>query len=58
MHQENNEKLLFLSYHDQLTGLWNRRVMKEHFLEDSLNALKSDESLSVIHMGLDRFKLY
>ena len=57
MHQENNEKLLFLSYHDQLTGLWNRRVMKEHFLEDSLNALKSDESLSVIHMGLDRFKL-
>ena len=57
MHQENNEKLLFLSYHDQLTGLWNRRVMKEHFVEDSLNALKSDESLSVIHMGLDRFKL-
>jgi diguanylate cyclase (GGDEF)-like protein/PAS domain S-box-containing protein len=57
VHQKNNEKLLFLSYHDHLTGLWNRRAMKEHFTEDSLFALKSDKRLSFIHLGLDRFKL-
>ena len=34
-HQKNNERLLFLSYHDQLTGLWNRRALKEHFDVDA-----------------------
>ncbi|NYF24059.1 bifunctional diguanylate cyclase/phosphodiesterase [Sporosarcina sp. JAI121] len=57
IHQENNEKLLFLSFHDHLTGLWNRRAMKEHFTEDSTNAVKNDERLSFIHLGLDRFKM-
>lgn len=57
VHQKNNEKLIFLSYHDHLTGLWNRRAMKEHFTEDSLSSLKSDKRLSFIHLGLDRFKL-
>jgi diguanylate cyclase (GGDEF)-like protein len=56
-HDEQTEKLLYLSYHDQLTGLWNRRAMKEHFSEDSTYALKSNERLSFIHLGLDRFKL-
>ncbi len=31
--------------------------MKEHFTEDPLMHLKSDEKLSLIHLGLDRFKL-
>ena len=57
IHQKNNEKLLYLSYHDHLTGLWNRQKMKEHFTEDSLYALKSEKSLSFVHLGLDRFKL-
>ena len=57
IHQENNEKLLFLSYHDQLTGLWNRRAMKEHFVEDAADAIKSDTTISIVHLGLDRFKL-
>lgn len=55
-HQKNNEKLLFLSYHDQLTGLWNRRALKEHFKVDADYAKKSDEYLSFIHLDLDRFK--
>lgn len=54
---EHTEKLVYISYHDQLTGLWNRRAMKEHFAEDSSYALKSDEKLTIIHLGLDRFKL-
>lgn len=57
VHHENSEKLLFLSYHDQLTGLWNRKALKENFNEDKTTALKSTEKLSYIHLGLDRFKL-
>ncbi|GKV55761.1 GGDEF domain-containing protein [Sporosarcina sp. NCCP-2222] len=55
IHSKNNEKLLFLSYHDQLTGLWNRKALKEHFDEDSEYALKSEEHLAFIHVDLDRF---
>ncbi|WP_413053342.1 putative bifunctional diguanylate cyclase/phosphodiesterase [Sporosarcina sp. 179-K 8C2 HS] len=54
-HNKNNERLLFLSYHDQLTGLWNRRAMKEHFNVDAEYAIRSDEKLSLIHLDLDRF---
>jgi diguanylate cyclase (GGDEF)-like protein/PAS domain S-box-containing protein len=54
-HFKNNERLLFLSYHDQLTGLWNRRAMKEHFEADAEHACRSDEKLSLIHLDLDRF---
>lgn len=57
IHQKNNEKLHYLSYHDHLTGLWNRQAMKEHFTEDSLYALKCEKRLSFVHLGLDRFKL-
>lgn len=54
-HLKNNERLLFLSYHDQLTGLWNRRALKEHFDADAEYAYRSDEKLSLIHLDLDRF---
>ncbi|HEX5563351.1 MAG TPA: EAL domain-containing protein, partial [Sporosarcina sp.] len=54
-HHKNNERLLFLSYHDQLTGLWNRRALKEHFEADAEYAFRSDEKLSLIHLDLDRF---
>lgn len=57
VHQANDEKLHYLSYHDQLTGLWNRRAMNEHFEEDANYALKNNERLSIIHVGIDRFKL-
>lgn len=57
IHQKNNERLLFLSHHDHLTGLWNRQAMKEHFTEDSLYAMKKEKRLSFVHLGLDRFKL-
>ena len=53
----NTEKLHYLSYHDHLTGLWNRRAMKEHFLEDSNLAMNENKNLIYIHLGLDRFKL-
>ncbi|WP_342512770.1 EAL domain-containing protein [Sporosarcina sp. FSL K6-1522] len=57
IHQKNNEKLLYLSYHDQLTGIWNRHAMKEHFKKDSEYLRGREENLSFIHLDLDRFKL-
>jgi diguanylate cyclase (GGDEF)-like protein/PAS domain S-box-containing protein len=54
-HHKNNEGRLFLSYHDQLTGLWNRRALKEHFDVDADYANRSDEKLSLVHLDLDRF---
>ena len=53
---KNDERLQFLSYHDQLTGLWNRRALKEHFNEDAEEADRHDEKLSFIFLDLDRFK--
>lgn len=57
IHRENDAKLIYLSYHDQLTGLWNRRAMNEQFVDEANNALKNSENLSIIHVGIDRFKL-
>lgn len=57
LHHENNEKLYFLSNHDQLTGLWNRNAMKSHFIEDTAYAHRMGERLAFLHLGLDRFKL-
>jgi diguanylate cyclase (GGDEF)-like protein/PAS domain S-box-containing protein len=56
-HVNHTEKLHYLSYHDHLTGLWNRRAMKEHFVEDSSSSKNGNEKLVYIHLGLDRFKL-
>ena len=56
-HVNNTEKLHYLSYHDHLTGLWNRRAMKEHFEEDSNSSKNGNQKLIYIHLGLDRFKL-
>ncbi|AYC29073.1 putative bifunctional diguanylate cyclase/phosphodiesterase [Paenisporosarcina cavernae] len=56
-HVENKEKLFYLSYHDHLTGLWNRRALKEHLREDTRFAELHGEELAVIYIDLDRFKL-
>lgn len=55
-HYKDSERLLFLSYHDQLTGLWNRRALNEHFKEDAEDADRHEEKLSFIYLDLDRFK--
>ncbi|AOV09245.1 hypothetical protein BI350_13290 [Sporosarcina ureilytica] len=52
VHHYNHKKLLFLSYHDQLTGLWNRKALRENF-EIGTHL----EKLAFIHLDLDRFKL-
>lgn len=56
-HIENKEKLFYLSYHDHLTGLWNRRALKEHLREDTRFAELHKEEITIIYIDLDRFKL-
>ncbi|MFJ7825133.1 EAL domain-containing protein [Psychrobacillus sp. NPDC096623] len=53
---EDQEQLYYLAYHDQLTGLWNRRALKEH-LRDALANAPFDSEISVIRIDLDRFKM-
>ncbi len=56
-HVENKEKLFYLSYHDHLTGLWNRRALKEHLSEDMKLSGLTGEELTIFYIDLDRFKL-
>ena len=56
-HIENKEKLFYLSYHDHLTGLWNRRALKEHVREDMRFAELNNEEITIVYIDLDRFKL-
>ena len=50
------EQLYYLAYHDHLTGLWNRRALKEHLRDTLVNAVPGTE-ISVVRIDLDRFKM-
>ncbi|MEK3978268.1 EAL domain-containing protein [Psychrobacillus sp. FSL K6-2836] len=53
---DEQEQLYYLAYHDHLTGLWNRRALKEHLRDTLVNAEPGSE-LSVVRIDLDRFKM-
>ncbi len=51
------EKIDYLAYHDQLTGLYNR-VHFEEYLEHALTiAKRKQENLALLFIDLDRFKV-
>lgn len=54
---EEQGQLFYLVYHDHLTGLWNRRALKEHLQENLKEAQKTNSEISIIRIDLDRFKL-
>jgi diguanylate cyclase (GGDEF)-like protein len=51
-----HEKLKFMAYHDPLTGLLNRRVMKSILEREFNRSRRYDCPLSVVFMDLDGFK--
>lgn len=53
---DEQEQLYYLAYHDHLTGLWNRRALKEHLRDTLVNAEPGTE-ISVVRIDLDRFKM-
>jgi len=51
------EKIEFLAYHDPLTGLINRRFLKERLKSLMNYSLKNNNKLAVVFMDLDNFKM-
>jgi len=51
------EIISFHAFHDQLTGLPNRRLFKDHLELALIQAVRRQERVAVMFIDLDRFKL-
>lgn len=51
------ERLRYLSNYDELTGLANRTLFKERLHEAGQRSRQSGQSLALLHIDLDRFKI-
>ncbi|MDI2589607.1 EAL domain-containing protein [Psychrobacillus sp. NEAU-3TGS] len=51
------DQLYYLAYHDHLTGLWNRRALKEHLRDNLIDAINKKTQIAIMRIDLDRFKL-
>jgi len=54
--KEAEEKLAWLSYYDELTGLPNRRLFADRARQALALAIRDKSSLALIYLDLDRFK--
>lgn len=50
------EQINYLAYYDSLTGLANRRLLKERLAETLHQGIRSKQCGAVLMLGLDRFK--
>lgn len=50
------EKLAYLAYHDDLTGLPNRRLFKDE-LTKSIEDIATNQNIAIMFLDLDRFKI-
>jgi diguanylate cyclase (GGDEF)-like protein len=50
-----HEEITHLASHDPLTGLANRRLLREH-MEQALAGVREDEETAVLYLDLDHFK--
>ncbi|GEK32724.1 GGDEF domain-containing phosphodiesterase [Kurthia sibirica] len=53
---EEDLNLHYLSYHDQLTGVWNKLALQEHYLEESLISQEQEHSIALMLVDINRFK--
>ncbi len=56
--EEANAQLRYLSYHDTLTGIYNRRAFDEHLRKEWQRAIRFGYPLSLIMMDIDDFKKF
>lgn len=55
-HKQAIEQIEYLAYHDQLTGLANRRLLHDRLYQAISNALRHNTQIAVIYLDLDHFK--
>ncbi|TXI29822.1 MAG: EAL domain-containing protein, partial [Aquipseudomonas alcaligenes] len=55
--REAEERLRYLSHYDELTGLANRTLFRKRLHEAARRVRQSGQSLALLHIDLDRFKL-
>jgi len=53
-----NKKLNYMSYHDQLSGLGNRRMFSDTLSREWMHCRRSEEPISLISLDIDFFKPY
>lgn len=51
------ERLHYLTYHDELTGLGNRSLFRQRLHDATQRLRHNGRSLALLHIDLDRFKL-
>ncbi|WP_444997270.1 EAL domain-containing protein [Aliikangiella sp. IMCC44359] len=56
-HKKLQEQLIYNANHDPLTGLANRTLLAERLSQAINNSQRSSESLAIMMLDLDRFKL-
>ena len=54
--KEAEADIVFLAYHDKLTGLLNRAVFEQHLDAAVARAVRNDRAVAVLFMDLDQFK--
>lgn len=53
-----NEAFYYLSLRDELTGLWNRRALKEHWKSEVSNLTSEESNIAALLVDVDRFKKF
>jgi diguanylate cyclase (GGDEF)-like protein/PAS domain S-box-containing protein len=53
---DDQNKIQFLAYHDELTGLPNRRMFRKRLMESAENANKHNEKFAIVYLDMDKFK--
>lgn len=54
--KKHEEKLIFLAYHDALTGLNNRKAFYEHLAQCLKTAKRNQTKMAVMFIDIDKFK--
>ncbi|MDR3413988.1 MAG: EAL domain-containing protein [Formivibrio sp.] len=56
-HEEAEKKLAFLAYHDPLTGMPNRLLLRDRFEQATVLAKRDRTGAALLYLDLDNFKL-
>ncbi|BBH21531.1 hypothetical protein Back11_28760 [Paenibacillus baekrokdamisoli] len=56
-HNRNIERIRYMAYYDDMTGLPNRRLFMMQFTERLTSKSERDNRIAIIYLDLDRFKL-